>query len=215
MYLILQISHAQLLQTLGGLFDGIRHLLGDSGDHKNAQDKDNQTRRAHEQQGPAAGSVALVQLILDNGQHILLIVPRPHIPSIGLKLLDKAPFGAGFRFPRLGKIEINKSSPRLVTGGNGVLHKIVPHLICGIIAVGPFHLRLDMYSVGSVGHISPKISGPVVVPGGADDIPGIFQGFLLRDQTLLIFFILRLKHPDHALHLALNHLIQFVLLCSN
>ena len=104
-------------------------------------------RRAHEQQGPAAGSVALVQLILDNGQHILLIVSRSDIPSVRLKFLDKRPLCLSLGLSYRAR--------------------------WSVVAVGPFHLRLNMYRIGSVRHIRPKISGAIVVPGGADNIFGI------------------------------------------
>ena len=72
-----------------------------------------------------------------------------------------------------------------------------------------------MYGVCPVRHVSPEISGPAVIPGGSDNIFGIFQCLFLRDQTGLIFVVLCLQHTDHTLYLALNHLIQLFLLGNN
>ena len=129
MNVILEVSQTQLLQAFRCLFDRVRHLFGDYGDHTNPYHKNGQTGRAYDQQRQTAGSVTRVQFILDDRQHILLIVPCPNIPAIRLKLLDKASFCLGLRFTWFGKIKINKSSPGLVTGSNRIPHKIIPLLV--------------------------------------------------------------------------------------
>ena len=72
-----------------------------------------------------------------------------------------------------------------------------------------------MHRICPVRHVRPKIAGAVVISGSTHNILGIFQSLFLCYQSALILVIFRLQHPDHALYLAPDDLIQFFLLGFN